>query len=127
MDFGMSYLVEVQGLRLLVEACLNLEEPGKVDALFTVPFWGRAGSEQVHYRQLLDAYHPRVVIPIHWDDMWLPLTKPLRGQWVTTGRIFPPLARLAASRFKRVVESIDPKVRVFLPERLRTYSWMEIL
>lgn len=127
MDFGMSYLVEVRGLRLLVEACLDLEEPGKIDALFTVPFWGRAGSERVHYRRLLEAYHPRVVIPIHWDDMWLPLSKPLRGQWVTTGRIFQPLARLDTSRFQRQVESIDPKAHAFLPERLKTYSWMEIL
>ena len=127
MDFGMSYLVEVQGLRLLVEACHNLQEPGKVDALFTVPFWGRAGSERMHYQQLLDAYHPRVVIPIHWDDMWLPLAKPLRGQWVTSGRIFPPLTRLDANRFKRLVDSIDPKVHAFLPDRFKTYSWKEIL
>ena len=126
MDFGMSFLVEVQGVRLLVEACLDLDAVGRVDALFTVPFWGVAGSERVHYQRLLDAYRPRVIIPIHWDDMWIPLSQPIRGQWVTTGRIFPPIARLDRDRFKRTIELIDPKAHVLLPERLETYSWLEM-
>ncbi len=127
MDFGLSYLIEVEGLRLLTETCLDPAEAGKVDVLFTVPFRGRPGEERRYYQRMLDACQPRLVIPIHCDDMWLPLDKPMKGQPVPSGRLLPPLTRMDRDRFKLVIEQIHPATRVFLPQRLMRYSLSEIL
>jgi L-ascorbate metabolism protein UlaG (beta-lactamase superfamily) len=127
MDFGMCYLIEVDGLRLLSEACQDPREAGKVDVLFTIPFWGRPDDVQKRYQSILDACQPRLVIPIHCDDMWLPLDRPARGQLVPTGRIIPPLTRMDRGQFKNLVEAIRPGTHVFLPERMKTYELVEIL
>lgn len=127
MDFGMCYLVEVNDLRLLSEASQDLQEAGKVDVLFTIPFWGRLDEVHRHYQSILDACQPRMVIPIHCDDMWLPLDKPARGQLVPTSKVLPPLTRMDRGQFKRLIEAIRPTTHVFLPERMETYSLAEIL
>jgi hypothetical protein len=126
MDFGLSFLVECGGLRFLTEGCRHPGEPGRVDLLFTSPL-NPGKDELAKYRTLLDYYQPRVVIPIHCDDMWSPIESPVRGQFIPTGRLIPPLARFDPQRFKDLVESIPGETKVFLPERLRAYNMGEIL
>ncbi len=126
MDFGLSYLVECGGIRFLTELCLHPGEPGRVDILFTSPL-NPGKNELTKYRTLLDNYQPRVIIPIHCDDMWSPLDAPARGQFAPTGRLLPPLARFDPQRFKDMVESLPGGTKVFLPERLRAYNMGEIL
>jgi L-ascorbate metabolism protein UlaG (beta-lactamase superfamily) len=126
MDFGLSFLVECGGLRFLTEGCSNPGEPGRVDILFTSPL-NPGENEVATVRTFLDNYQPRVVIPVHCDDMWFPLDAPARGQFALTGRLLPPLARFYPQRFKDLVESIPGGTKVFLPERLRVYNMGEIL
>jgi len=126
MDFGLSYLVECGGLRFLTEACLHPGEPGSVDILFASPL-NPGKNEITTVRTFLGNYQPRVVIPIHCDDMWSPLESPVRGQLCPTGRLFPPLARFDPRRFKDLVESMPGGTRVFLPDRLKVYNVGEIL
>jgi L-ascorbate metabolism protein UlaG (beta-lactamase superfamily) len=126
MDFGLSFVLECGGIRFLTEGCLHLQEPGSVDILFTSPL-NHAKNEVATVRALLDYYQPRVIIPIHCDDMWSPLESPVRGQFTLTGRLIPPLARFNPLRFKGLVESLPGGTKVFLPERLRVYKMGDFL
>ncbi len=126
MDFGLSFLVECAGVRLLTEVCLDPSGVSQIDILFTSPL-NPVANDRVYIRKMIDAYHPRVLIPIHCDDMSSPLASPMRGQLAPSGRVWPPLARFDAIRFKRFVESIPGAPFVFLPERLREYTLAEIL
>ncbi|MGD0709376.1 MAG: MBL fold metallo-hydrolase [Anaerolineaceae bacterium] len=127
MDYGLSYWISVAGLQLLTETCLKASDARPVDVLFTGPYLGRAAGEAAHYREILDRYRPRLVVPIHCDDMWQPLTRPSVGQLEPTGKVFPPLAHYDRKRFKRLVEGIRPETHVFLPERLKYYDLGEVL
>lgn len=126
MDYGLAFLVECAGERLLTEACLEPDLAGRVDILFTSPL-NLVTKDRAYFQKMIDVYHPRVLIPIHWDDLNAPLASPQRGQLAPTGRVWPPLARFDGNRFKRMVESLPDAPAVFLPERLREYKLAEVL
>jgi hypothetical protein len=126
MDYGLSFLVECAGIRLLTEHCLEPDLAGRVDILFTSPL-NPAANMGAYLQKMIHAYHPRVLIPIHWDDMNTPLIEPIRGQIMPTGRILPPLTRFDGNRYKRLVESLPEAPSVFLLERLRAYALAEII
>lgn len=126
MDYGLSFLVECTGVRLLTEACLEPTGVGQIDILLTSPL-NPVANDRAYLQKLIDAYHPRVLIPIHCDDMNAPLDSPLRGQLAPTGKVWRPLARFDGNGFKRLVESLPGAPAVFLPERLREYKLTEIL
>ena len=94
MDYGLSYLISVGGLQLLTETCLRASDARSVDVLFTGPYLGRAAGEAAHYREILEHYRPRLVVPIHCDDMWQPLTRPSVGQLEPTGKALPAAGTL---------------------------------
>jgi len=126
MDYGLSFLVECAGVRLLTETCMEPDLAGRVDILFTSPL-NPVANDRAYLQKMIGAYHPSVLIPIHCDDMNSPLASPLRGQLAPTGRVWPSLARFDGNRFKRMVESLPDAPAVFLPERLREYKLSEIL
>jgi hypothetical protein len=126
MDFGLSYLVECAWVRLLTEDCLEPGRVGSVDILFTSPL-NPAAADAAYLDKLINSYHPRVLIPIHCDDMFSPLSAPMRGQLAPTGRFFPPPSRFDGSRYKRLVETLPDAPSVFLPARLREYTLAKIL
>ncbi len=126
MDYGFSFLVECAEVKFLTETCLDPDLAGRVDILFTSPL-NPVTKDRAYFQKMIDVYHPRVLIPIHWDDLNAPLASPQRGQLAPTGRVWPPLARFDGNRFKRMVESLPDAPAVFLPERLREYKLAEIL
>jgi hypothetical protein len=126
MDFGLSYLVECAGVRLMTEDCLEPAGVGKIDILLTSPL-NPVAHHRAYLQKMIDAYHPRVLIPIHCDDMNAPLASPLQGQLAPSGKVWPPLARFDGNRFKGLVESLPDAPAIFLPERLREYKLTEIL
>jgi L-ascorbate metabolism protein UlaG (beta-lactamase superfamily) len=126
MDFGLSFLVECAGVRLMTETCLEPSGVGQIDVLLTSPL-NPVANDRAYLQKMIDAYRPRVLIPIHCDDMNTPLSSPARGQLAPTGRVWPPLARFDGSRFKRLIESMPGAPSVFLPQRLREYTLAEIL
>ncbi len=126
MDFGLSFLVECAGVRILTEDCLEPGRVGRVDILFTSPL-NPAATDAAYLDKLINSYHPRVQIPIHCDDMFSPLSKPTRGQLAPTGRVFPLLARFDGNRYKRLVETLPDAPSVFLPARLKECTLADIL
>lgn len=81
--------------------------------------------EATYYAGLAARVSPRVVIPIHWDNIFRPLSKPLRPYHRPPNWTHPPFQRLDLAQFRRTIEQTVPGVRVFLPQVLRTYPLAE--
>jgi L-ascorbate metabolism protein UlaG (beta-lactamase superfamily) len=115
MDSCFSFLVEVGGLRALDCSSLRPGPAPPADVLFL-----GLGGTRSHYQWLLRAARPRLVIPVHWDDLFRPLSKPVRpyfkppswGEW-------PPIQRMDPTRFKHMSQEMAPDVRVLVPEMFR--------
>ncbi|MEO5953891.1 MAG: MBL fold metallo-hydrolase [Chloroflexia bacterium] len=111
MDFCFSFLVEVEGYRFLLQ-------PGKkvvrADFLFIVP----TKQSPSHYSSLMHRVQPKVVIPIHWDNLFRPLSKPMREYTRPGG--------MGTSGLKQFVEEFAPGTRFLMPEAFRTYNLSEL-
>jgi L-ascorbate metabolism protein UlaG (beta-lactamase superfamily) len=117
MDDCLSFLVSVQGLRLLTDPGARPSDAAAADLLFVFP-----GMDRSYYEALLELVQPRVVIPIHWDDFFRSLSRPLRPFWKLPRVALPPLQRTNLARFKQMMEQLAPGVTVLEPEILRPYD-----
>jgi L-ascorbate metabolism protein UlaG (beta-lactamase superfamily) len=73
-------------------------------------------------RRLLAEVRPGLVIPYHWEDLFRPLSRPLKPFWMPPRAAFPPLTRVDLERFARLVAALDPGVKVFVPQVLVEYD-----
>jgi L-ascorbate metabolism protein UlaG (beta-lactamase superfamily) len=94
---------------------IPLGEPA--DVLVVMPF-----EAPDRLRRLLANVNPKLVIPFHWDNLFRPLSRPLKPFWMPPRAAFPPLARVDLDRFARQVAALDPGVEVLVPEVLREYD-----
>jgi L-ascorbate metabolism protein UlaG (beta-lactamase superfamily) len=118
MDTCFSYLITVSGLRILVNSGEFQEDAPLADILFANPMY-------THTREkfFLQNVQPRLVIPIHWDDFWQPLNKPVHP-------IYQPPSRKTSFRIKPVnlilfqkdITQILPGTKILVPDRLHTYD-----
>ncbi len=127
MDCCFSFLITVdapgeRSLRLLTDPGVPMTPTEPVDVLFLAPHRGAA-----HYGPILRAVRPGLVIPIHWDDFWRPLSKPLRPMVTLPRWALPPLGIVGLDRFRAEVERLVPGTAVFVPEVLREYNIAEII
>jgi L-ascorbate metabolism protein UlaG (beta-lactamase superfamily) len=122
MDENFSFLIEVNGHRLLTDPGMRPEDGMAADVLFVFP--SRAPG---YYESLLGVVQPTVVIPWHWDDFFRPLSKPLQPYWKPPRWAFPPLQRVNLAKFRQMIRQIDPETQVVEPEALRTYDLGERL
>lgn len=113
LDEDFSFHVTAGGLRLLVNSGSAPQDLPPADILLVNPFF-----RESYYRQLLEAVQPRSVIPIHWDDLWQPLAKPLRPTYQPPGGFLPPFKRVDLAAFQKMILALAPGVQVLLPERL---------
>jgi L-ascorbate metabolism protein UlaG (beta-lactamase superfamily) len=79
-----SVLIDHDGKSILVQGSagfrVNALKGRHADVVFLGI--GQLGNQDDHYResywqQVVSAVGPHRVIPIHWDDFWLPLEQPL--------------------------------------------------
>ncbi len=117
MDTCLSFLIEVDDLRLLDWSSIGQEPTPAADVLFV-----RLYEKQATYQALLHAVQPRLVIPVHWDDLFRPASKPTRPCFKPPSWTFPPLQRMDPARFKSTIEGMKPDVGVLIPEIFRVYS-----
>jgi L-ascorbate metabolism protein UlaG (beta-lactamase superfamily) len=92
-----------------------LAEPA--DVLVVMPF-----ETPDRLRRLLAEASPRWVIPYHWDNLFRPLSRPLKPFWMPLRAALPPLSRVDLDRFAQRVQKIDPAVQVFVPQALCEYD-----
>ena len=112
-----SFLIQPPGLRLLDWCGVETQGAPKADVLFMLPT-----SVPGYCDALLTSVQPRLVVPIHWDDLFHPLTKPIRPYYELPHWALPPLKRIDLERFKETVQCIAPGTEVLVPEVLQPYD-----
>ena len=81
-----DFYVEAEGKRFMIRPSFNYIE-GQMDGYKAdVLFLGVAGlqkadaaMEETFYKETIDKLEPKLVIPVHWDNFFSPLTKPVTG------------------------------------------------
>ncbi|MBE5807035.1 MAG: MBL fold metallo-hydrolase [Clostridiales bacterium] len=81
-----DFYVEADGKSFMIRPSFNYIE-GQMDGYRAdVLFLGTAGlqkadanTEAAFFRETVDKLRPKLVIPLHWDNFFSPLTKPARG------------------------------------------------
>ena len=81
-----DFYVEAEGKRFMIRPSFNYIE-GQMDGYRAdVLFLGVAGlqkasaaMEETFFRETIDRVAPKLVIPIHWDNFFSPLTRPVVG------------------------------------------------
>jgi L-ascorbate metabolism protein UlaG (beta-lactamase superfamily) len=117
LDEDFSFQVTTKGLRILIDSGSTPQDLPPSDILLVHPF-----HQKNHYRQVLEKVHPKWVIPIHWDDLWQPLSEPLRSTFAPPRWAFPPVERINLQVFQDLIHLLAPQVQVWLPERLKIVS-----
>jgi L-ascorbate metabolism protein UlaG (beta-lactamase superfamily) len=117
-----SYLISVNGLRLLTDPGVRPDDAVAADVLFVYP-----GMQTEYYITLLGRVQPKITIPIHWDDFFRPLSRPLRPFWKLPTLAFPPLQHIDLEEFRQTVQRIAPECRMFEPEIFHPYELEDLL
>lgn len=117
MDVCFSFRIEVHGCTLLIGDC-----PLPADVLFYIPL--RPKNELL---ALLPIVKPRLLVPIHWDDFFRPLSRPLRPSWALPGRNPFRLRRLNLDAFRQEVEGFSPGTTVLVPEVFHVYDLGQLI
>jgi L-ascorbate metabolism protein UlaG (beta-lactamase superfamily) len=113
MDRCFSFLIEAGGLR--VRHLAGPARPADVLTLVPAPGGGRSLA-------LVDAVGPRVVIPLHWDNLFRPLSRGLRPALPAPIRALPPFRQMDPRRLKGLIERRAPATRVLLPTLFTPYD-----
>jgi L-ascorbate metabolism protein UlaG (beta-lactamase superfamily) len=103
-----DFLVEAQGKRILIRPSFNYIE-GQLDGIRAdVLFLGVAGlakadarTEECFFAETVQKVSPQLVIPLHWDNFFSRLDRPIRGMpglIERTDRVFYKLARVCEQR-----------------------------
>ncbi|HEY70032.1 MAG TPA: MBL fold metallo-hydrolase [Anaerolineae bacterium] len=122
MDSCFSFHVRVGGRSLFLASGLNSEFPQTADVLCLAPFGRRRDFEN-----LLPRIRPRLVIPIHWDDFFRPLSRPLRMLPDPSNWIWPPMRRADLRAFEGMMREIIPDAKLLVPQVLETYDVQALL
>jgi L-ascorbate metabolism protein UlaG (beta-lactamase superfamily) len=112
MDGCFSFLVTYQGKRLLVWSSISTTGALPADIVIC-----RAVSGRGWYKRLFSAVRPKIVIPSHWDDMFAPLSEPVRPFFSPPRLAWPPLERIDLKKFEDKVIETWPECRVMIPQR----------
>ncbi len=122
MDQCFSFLITVAGIRFLHAPSERPAEARPADVLLVGPH-----REPGYYRLLLKIVRPRLVIPIHWDGLFRPLSAPLVPDFTISWWSWPPLQRMEPQPFQQLIERLAPGVRVLIAERLHWYTVCQVL
>jgi L-ascorbate metabolism protein UlaG (beta-lactamase superfamily) len=117
MDSMFSFHVRTTRASCLVWNSPDTRDIPRADLLFFCPLWGKKICAMV-----AEAAQAKWIVPIHWDDFFLPVDRPLHPLIVPPGWSSPWLRRMEPNNFARSVNRILPNVRVLIPDILKQYS-----
>lgn len=120
---NLSFRISAGGIRLWLRGV----RPLSADVALISPLRGRPAQVRARYARLLEQVCPKMVILLHWDDLFRPLTKGLRPMLLPTGRLFPPLAPVDLGALTKLIKALRPSVTVFVPEGFCSYDLASIL
>jgi len=61
-------------------------------------------------------------VPVHWDDLFAPLSRPTRPMLGPPRWAWPPLARIDLDAFAQTLCALATDTRVWVPERFQAYE-----
>ncbi|MBN1440274.1 MAG: MBL fold metallo-hydrolase [Anaerolineales bacterium] len=115
MDTMLSFRIHAPGAAALVWNGPPAADVPQAEALFYCPLWGARMCAEV-----AAAARARVIIPVHWDDFFLPLENPLRPLISPPGWNSPWIRRMDPRRFAGRMKKILPDVPVLVPARMQS-------
>ncbi len=118
MDACFSFLIRSKDHSVLVWSSTHTDDALPADILIC-----RAVSGLGWYRDLLTQVKPSVVIPSHWEDMFRPISQPLRPFLSPPRLALPPFQCINLDHFTQTVQQARPGCRVLLPQR---FEWMNL-
>jgi L-ascorbate metabolism protein UlaG (beta-lactamase superfamily) len=122
MDEDFSFLITIGDTRILTDPGENPVEVVPADILFIFPY-----RRDTYYQVLISRVEPKAVIPVHWDDFFQPLSKPIRPLYQPPRWGIIPLSRINLARFSSMINHISPRTRVLIPEIFKTYNLTELI
>lgn len=120
MSLCLSLAIRAGGLTM-VRSCTPSGPALAADVFFV----GAEGTVS-QYEQLLRFSQSPLVIPVHWDDFFRPIAKPVRA------RLHPPRAgapiprRIDLGTFAGAIHAVAPEASVLVPEPFRLYELCDI-
>ncbi len=117
MDECFSYLIDFEKIKSLVWSSINTQHAQPADVLFL-----RSVARQGWYDEMLDHVHPRLVIPTHWDNLFLPLSQPIRPFFAPPTIKSPLIQRINLNDFKNKILRADPACKILVPQVLQPYD-----
>ena len=121
MDDDFSFLVTAGGLRLLTDPGERPDGAVQAHVLFVFPY-----REDSYYEALLPLVRPTLVVPVHWDDFFRPLSKPIRPSFKVPRLAAPLPRRIDLAAFSLLVGRVAPEASVLTPEIFRSYDLVEL-
>jgi L-ascorbate metabolism protein UlaG (beta-lactamase superfamily) len=117
MDECFSFLIEFEKLKILVWSSISAEHAQKADVLLL-----RAVASQGWYDEMLNCVHPRLAIPTHWDNMFLPSSQPVRPFFSPPTLRSPFIWKIDLNEFKKKVFRTDPTCKTIIPQIFEPYD-----
>lgn len=122
MDQFFSFHVEVNGITLATEPGDRPLQMPETSILLVSPRYQRDQLVEI-----LDRTHPKTVVPCHWDNMYRPLSKPMKPMLKPPALSLWPFRRMNLEEFRETIKRIDCSLRVFIPEVMKRYPIQELL
>jgi L-ascorbate metabolism protein UlaG (beta-lactamase superfamily) len=122
MDCCFSFHISVGGWSLYLSSGLSSESPRTADVLCLAPFGKRRDFER-----LLRRIQPKLVIPLHWDDFFRPLSEPLRMLPDPSNWLWSPMRRVDLRAFEVMVREIVPDAKILIPKILEKVDIQALL
>jgi len=119
MDDCFSFMIEYKKIKLLVWSSIATEHAQLADVLFL-----RSVARQDWYDKMIKAVQPRLVIPTHWDDMFRPLSQPIRPFFSPPTSKNPLIKRINLNDFRNKILLADPDCKTLIPQVLQSYDLM---
>jgi L-ascorbate metabolism protein UlaG (beta-lactamase superfamily) len=117
MDGVLAYEITVGGLTLLTEPGGDADSLPRTDVLLASPF-----TPLERLAPILTRVRPRLVIPLHWDNLFRPLAPHPRPYFHPPQWAWPPLRRVDLEVWRAGVMEAWPEAWVLVPEPLRVYA-----
>lgn len=114
MDVCLSFRVRAGMISLLTDTGGACVEGARADILLASP-----RHKSAALARLLLQVRPRLVVPCHWENIWRPLSRPVRPMLSAPALAVPPSRLMDPRRFALAVERTGMGARVFIPEILR--------
>ncbi len=122
MDMCYSFSLRVGEISFFIASGLGDDLAPPAEVLLVAPY-----GEESDFKSLLEGVRPKLVIPIHWDDFFRPLSKPLKRMRDPSNWKWPPLRRVDLHAFERIVKTYAPQARLLVPEMFEEYDILSLL